>query len=368
MGTSYRVRIGLKEIEAMQPNTILWDTEVRGFVARRQHSDIITFSVVYRTKENVQRWQKLERYPILTPHLARQEAIKVLRAKALGEDPARARMALRHGMTVAELSDAYMDDVEKGRVGKKPATIRADKSRIKNHIKPKIGKIKISSITSDHVEAFMHSMKVGSQGRTIGLVGAMFSWAIKKKLCATNPCVGIEKPTDVKKTRRLSDVEYQQLGMALNGGGATSDVFLMLAISGWRSSEARLLKWSDVDLPRQVATLSDTKTGVSIRPLSGAAIEIINRQPKSDLYVFGDHGSISYAWRKLGMVADITQHTLRHSYASLAADMGLSDNSIATLLGHARKSVTSRYLHLGDKAAIENANLIASETLKLMNK
>jgi hypothetical protein len=61
MGNSYRVRIGLREIQAMQPNTILWDLEVRGFVARRQFSDIITFSVVYRTKENVQRWQKLAR-------------------------------------------------------------------------------------------------------------------------------------------------------------------------------------------------------------------------------------------------------------------------------------------------------------------
>ena len=95
MGNSYRVRIGLREIAAMQPNTILWDQEVRGFVARRQFSDLITFSVVYRTREGVQRWQKLERFPILTPHLARQEAIRVLRAKALGQDPAGEKMALQ---------------------------------------------------------------------------------------------------------------------------------------------------------------------------------------------------------------------------------------------------------------------------------
>ena len=75
MGTSYRVRIGIREIQAMEPNTILWDLEVKGFVARRQFSDIVTFSVVYRTRDNVQRWQKLARFPILTPHLARQEAI-----------------------------------------------------------------------------------------------------------------------------------------------------------------------------------------------------------------------------------------------------------------------------------------------------
>ena len=48
--TAIESEFGLKEISAMQPNTILWDQEVRGFVARRQFSDVITFSVVYRTK------------------------------------------------------------------------------------------------------------------------------------------------------------------------------------------------------------------------------------------------------------------------------------------------------------------------------
>src|ERR1700735_2625677 len=143
MGNSYRVRIGLKEIQAMQPNTILWDLEVRGFLARRQHSDIVTFSVVYRTKENVQRWQKLERFPILTPHLARQEAIRILRAKALGQDPAGEKMALRSGPTLAELWDEY----EARDNGKKASTIRTDKSKIKQHIKPKLGKLKVAAVT-----------------------------------------------------------------------------------------------------------------------------------------------------------------------------------------------------------------------------
>src|SRR5450755_2013392 len=108
----------------MEKNTILWDQEVRGFVARRQFSDIVTFSVVYRTRENVQRWQKLERYPILTPHLARQEAIRVLRAKALGHDPAGEKMTLRSGPTVSDLCDEYSAREN----GKKPGTIRSDNS------------------------------------------------------------------------------------------------------------------------------------------------------------------------------------------------------------------------------------------------
>ena len=96
MGTSYRVRIGLREIAAMQPNTILWDLEVHGFwpAASYRRRDLLRR---LPNRGNVQRWQKLERFPILTPHLARQEAIRVLRAKALGQDPAGEKMALRTG-------------------------------------------------------------------------------------------------------------------------------------------------------------------------------------------------------------------------------------------------------------------------------
>jgi hypothetical protein len=34
-----RTKIGLKAIAAMPPNSIIWDTEVRGFNARRQFSE-----------------------------------------------------------------------------------------------------------------------------------------------------------------------------------------------------------------------------------------------------------------------------------------------------------------------------------------
>ena len=44
-----RTKIGIKAIEAMQPHSILWDTAIPGFNARRQNSEVVTYSVVYRT-------------------------------------------------------------------------------------------------------------------------------------------------------------------------------------------------------------------------------------------------------------------------------------------------------------------------------
>jgi integrase len=369
MGHSYRVRIGLREITAMEPHTILWDQEVKGFVARRQHSDIVTFSVVYRTLEGTQRWQKLARFPILTPHLARQEAIKILRAKALGQDPAGERMALRTGMTVAELLDQYLADMDSHKLnGKKETTKKSDKSRIENHIRPRLGKVRVASITQSQIEDFMNTCSPGSAKRIMQLLSAIFTFAIQRKLRSDNPCKGIVRPKTVHKTRRLSVAEYQQLGTALNDSVA-NDVFLFLAVSGWRSSEARFLKWSELDIERRIASLSDTKTGPSVRPLSSATIDIIKRQQTTGEYVFALQGkpfyNIHHLWRALGLAKDITQHTLRHSFASLSADMGFSDNVIAGMLGHSRSSVTSRYVHL-EAALIKAADAVAQETLRLM--
>jgi integrase len=267
MPNSQRIKIGIKAIEAMPPHSIIWDTAIVGFNVRRQNSNVVTFNVVYRTLEGTQRWQRLGRYGVVwTPDQARREAQRVLRARDLGEDPAGSRMALRTGMTVAELCDEYSARDN----GKKPGTIRSDNSRIKMHIKPKLGKFRVASITSEQVEDFMHSMKQGSAGRAVGLLRAIFSHAVKRKLVAVNPVRGVEKPKDAKRNRRLSDAEYAQLGAALNGS-MISDIFRLLAVTGFRSSEAKNLQWKEVDLDRRTIVLADTKTGTSVRPLSNGS-------------------------------------------------------------------------------------------------
>jgi integrase len=243
-------------------------------------------------------------------------------------------------MTVADLCVSYVADMEAGRInGKKESTITSDKNRIHKHISPNIGKYRVVTITQENIEDFMHSLPQGSAKRIMGLTGAIFSYAVKRKLRPDNPCRGIETPKDRRKLRRLSEAEYTQLYHALeNGDNAASDVFHLLAVSGWRSSEARCLKWSELDLERRVATLADTKAGLSVRPLASAVIEIIKRQRQKGPYVFDYQrgkpiGRLTQSWAKLGLDKTVTPHTIRHSFASLAADMGLADHTIAALLG-----------------------------------
>ena len=57
-------------------------------------------------------------------------------------------------------------------------------------------------------------------------------------------------------------------GRVLTGASAEPTMARFLALTGWRSGEAQALRWSELDLSRRTATLADSKTGRSIRPLS----------------------------------------------------------------------------------------------------
>jgi Arm DNA-binding domain len=135
-----RAKISLRTIGAMPPSSIIWDTEIRGLNVRRQFSDVVTYSIVYRTLDGVQRWQRIGRHGVWTPDLARKQARSVLMARDLGKDPSADKMALRSAPTVAELLDEYVSDMEAHRInGKKASTIKTDISRIATHIRPKLG-------------------------------------------------------------------------------------------------------------------------------------------------------------------------------------------------------------------------------------
>jgi integrase len=141
------------------------------------------------------------------------------------------------------------------------------------------------------------------------------------------------------------------------------------------------LRWSEIDLARRTARLVDTKTGQSVRPLSGAACAVLKSLPrigKDDRVFPATRGSAETElnfkrfWpriAKLGeLPADITAHVLRHSFASLAADLGYSELAIAALLGHRAGSVTTRYTHHADSVLLAAADAVANRTAELMGE
>jgi integrase len=180
----------------------------------------------------------------------------------------------------------------------------------------------------------------------------------------------VRKFAENKRTRRLSDAEYAALGTALAVAADevpphVLDILRFLALTGWRSGEALNLCWRDIDLVRRIAVLPDTKSGRSLRPLSHAASAVLRAQPRINdaLPVFPAVSTLPRNVRQVanrgGLPADVSAHTLRHSFASLAADLGYSEPTIAMLIGHVGRTMTSRYLHGADAVMLAAADAVA---------
>src|SRR5829696_8580994 len=150
-----RCRIGLREIRALGPGEVLWDSGVVGFFARRQRTTAVTYGLKYRTQDREQRWATIGRHGSpWTPDMARAEARRLLGEVARGGDPSKARQEQRLAKTVAELCAEYMASAEAGKLHtrngqtKQASTLATDRSRISAHIAPLLGARKVASITA----------------------------------------------------------------------------------------------------------------------------------------------------------------------------------------------------------------------------
>jgi integrase len=383
--TTARGKITLKSLEGLQPRKIIWDGQLKGFGARRSF-DSISFILMYRTREGRQRFYTIGKLGSpWSPERARDEALKLLYEVRAGKDPAADKVNARKGETVADLCKSYLEEIEAGSLRirggreKKPNTIRTDKSRIANHVLPTLGARKVASVTQDDIEKLMielaHRTEKGKSTarRTIGMLGAIFQYAVKYKMRPDNPVRGIERFADNRRKRRMTEEEYLALGGAIRNSTAWPSIPLaaqFLALTGWRSSEVMNLRRSEVDFARRTATLGDTKTGASMRPLAHRAIEVLVKTTSGDLFFPSISGKVysayAHEFELLAPAPDVTPHVLRHSFASLANDLGFTDATVAAMLGHANQTMTGRYQHSADAVLLKAADTVADKTASLM--
>ena len=140
----------------------------------------------------------------------------------------------------------------------------------------------------------------------------------------------------------------------------------MLYATGIRVSELIHLKTQDVNLMMGYITCRDEKERIvpfgglakkALEQYLGSARAALMHGREDDvLFVNCSGGPMSRQgfWKILksyaksaGITADITPHTLRHSFATHLLQNGADLKSVQEMMGHADMSTTQMYLHLG---------------------
>lgn len=393
-------------IDGLEPKSsdyFEWDDELPGFGVRVWPTGRKVYVAQYRAGVRTRR-VKVGTHGPLTVEEARKEAKGILGDVARGEDPQEDRVTRRKSLTVSQLCDNYLQAAERGLImgkggkAKKASTLYTDRGRIDRHIRPLLGNKLVRDVTQADVSRFIRDVAsgktavvekterkrgksiveggTGTATRTAGLLGGILSFAVSEGVIPFNPATGVKRPADSRRQRRLTADEYKALGKALATAEADAETAQgikgawLLALTGCRLGEVENLKWAEVDDDGGCFRLEDSKEGASVRPIGRPVFDVLAtiEGEKENPFVLtalrgeGAFGGMPGAWRRIMKRAElegITPHTLRHSYASVAGDLGFTESTIAAMLGHAAGSVTSRYVHHLDSVLIAAADKVA---------
>lgn len=328
------------------------------------------------------------------PATLREQAEANCRAKQ--ERIEREVAAARRQRTVADLWDRYIKEVVA--IHNKPSTI-AEKTRMwGRRIGPAIGPLKINDITEEEAGSVVRApLRLDATGQVISgkaeagnlyrLLHHMFRKALQWKLRsqeAGNPLESLSEPKVSRRERLLTGGEIGALMRTLDAAEAdgiepTQVIAVIRAtiLTGARISELLTLRWRDIHRDNMELRLPDTKTGFSRRPISAAALAVLDgveRAPGID-FVFRAvsnplaplaYNTTEKAFRRICARAGVercTLHTIRHWFATMTANSVSNARVGMALTGHRAHAAYLNYVH-GDK---EQARALAEQLAALAN-
>ena len=305
-------------------------------------------------------------------------------------------------MTVGSWLDIWLEEYVAPSV--KPLTYSTYKYKASTHIKPALGKIKLSKLNPTQIQAFYNKMlEDGFSPKTIkdvhGIVRKSLDQALKLRYIGINPADACTLPKVIKKELKpLAEDEMLALLHQIDDGEPLKDLFVVALFTGMRRGEICGLPWSAVNLREGTITVkqqicSNEETGgyyiastknEKVRVLTVAPF-IVETLRKVKAKQTADHLRMGLAWKneydlvftnpeghyinpstaykhfkkqaaKIGR-PDARFHDLRHTYAVTALQEGDDVKTLQQNLGHATSSFTlDVYGHVSEKMKQESAN------------
>lgn len=283
-------------------------------------------------------------------------------------------------MTYMDALNQFLDYLlSVGRSNNTISTYRKNLSKLYRELCSKRNReIYLDDLTSDDVEEYLLTLPTTSKYVLITSFKSFMGYCFNKGLCSVN--IGKELKQvkcRVKERISLTKQEFQDLVDNINDPVIKCVVYTMF-YTGCRINELVKLTTEDVDLLRNTIIIRNPKgykhkrRVIPIhRKLRGLLEEYlsirIGGNTEDSFFVLKRSGrisestvnrAISEATAKAGIGKQVTNHILRHTFASLLAERGVDLKRIQTLLGHSNLDVTNIYLHANPKNLRDAVNLL----------
>ena len=282
-----------------------------------------------------------------------------------------------------DLTDRFM--VEHSEARNKPSTVRGNRTTLKVHVLPALGKIKVADVKRSDVADLVGRLRgtPTAANHCLSLLRKMFNlaelWGMRAD--STNPCQHIKKYTGSKRTRLITDDELTRLYAYLDRADADGleHPILTLAIRlpfefAARMSEVLLLEWEWIDFGNKRVVWPDSKTGGMSKPLSAEALRLLKEAPR---YARSKHvipalfdgsrpmtkNTYWAGWKRILERAGLPHcgtHAVRYRAATDIANSGVPVKVGMALTAHKTVTMFMRYVHTEDDPIRVAAETVAA--------
>lgn len=259
---------------------------------------------------------------------------------------------------------------------------------IEKHIKPKLGGCFPLGINMGLIDEFTHQLLFGEKmaAKTVHdiltILRSVLNYALERFPRAFAN-VKINFPKEEKKEMRVLSRDEQQrfLKYLLTDTDCCKFGVILALLTGIRIGELCALRWCDIDIFEETVKISSTlqrlqnmnpnekarthivvdspKSARSARtiPLTGYAAELCRKmQPENPNYYiltgtadYMEPRTLQYRIKKYALecgLDGVHAHTLRHTFATRAIEVGFEIKSLSEILGHSTTTITlERYVH-----------------------
>ena len=190
-----------------------------------------------------------------------------------------------------------------------------------------------------------------------------------------------KKKKSVKSTRRTMSVE--EIGKVIEHA-ETDDMKLLLTIgtyTGLRISDCAMVKWKDIDFEKKILKSLPIKTRRHMEapleiPIHPTLMKMLEATPHTGEYVSETNASRYLSGHLSGDVVELFKkcgfqtsekvngktklicgfHSLRHTFVSMAINVGMSPLLVQKIVGHSAVNMTEHYFHETAEKAAEGIN------------